>query len=114
MFKVYLSLCNKRAMKHFLKLRKMKILSNKGYIEKIIEVPLRELQTGKALTNDISVSHCCALCGKKLKKEVEYKMIHLLTNGNIVSHSSEDIDNSQGFFPVGNECVKRLAIKFAF
>lgn len=36
-------------------------------IQRVIEIPLSELQTGKALTSDISTTHCCALCGKKLK-----------------------------------------------
>lgn len=82
-------------------------------IQRIIEIPLKELQTGKALKIDISMSNCCALCGKALKEGVKYKHIHLLTNGNITS-TNEDVENSQGAFPVGSECVKRLQINFAF
>ena len=82
-------------------------------IQKIIKIPLEEVQTEKARSMDISNSFCCAICGKKLKEGKEYKYIQLLTTGEIVS-TAEDIENSQGFFPVGSECVKRLVINFSF
>jgi hypothetical protein len=41
-------------------------------------------------------------------------MVHLLTSGNIVSYSGDDIEDSQGFFPIGNDCAKKLVIQFAF
>ena len=83
-------------------------------IQRIIEIPLQELQTGEALTKDITLTHCCIICGKKLKDNIDYKMVHLLENGNIVSYSGSDIIGSQGFFPIGNECKKHLIIQFAF
>jgi len=82
-------------------------------IERFIEIPLEELQTEKAKNMDISISKCCILCGKKITVQ-NPKMVHLLTNGNIVSYKGSDVAESQGFFPVGNECVKKLVIKFAF
>lgn len=82
-------------------------------IQRIIEVPLSELQTGKAIGMDITTTNCCCICGKPIKGEPA-KMVHLLTNGNIVSWEGSDIENSQGFFPVGNECKKKLIITFAF
>lgn len=83
-------------------------------IQRIIEIPLSELQTGDVASGKIdpTVTGGCLLCGKKLGKNP--KMIHLLTNGNIVSYNGEDIENTQGFFPVGNECAKKLIIQFAF
>jgi hypothetical protein len=54
---------------------------------------------------------CCFLCGKKINK-VE-QVVHYLTNGNLIS-TDQDIDNSQGFFPIGNECKKRLPNNFYF
>ena len=41
------------------------------------------------------------------------QLVHLLTNGNLVS-SDEDFDNSQGMFPVGNECKNKLPNNFIF
>ena len=82
-------------------------------IQRIIEVPLEELQSEKAKDLDITLDFCCVICGKKLKENQKYKHIQLLENGNIIS-SSEDFENSQGFFPVGNECVKKLKINFSF
>jgi len=83
-------------------------------IQRIIEVPLSELQTekGRQLSNE--GNHRCLICGKEIKPTAKFKKVHLLTNGNIVSYSGDDIENSQGFFPIGMECAKKLIIQFAF
>jgi len=83
-------------------------------IELIIETSLFELQTEKARNMDITTGNYCVICGKKIKEGSNSKMVHLLENGNIVSWEGNDISNSQGFFPVGSECVKKLVINFAF
>ena len=82
-------------------------------IQRIIEIPIYELQSKDAQENwgQYQDKQCC-LCGKKVGKNP--KMVHYLTNGNIVSYSGDDIQESQGFFPVGNECAKKLVIQFAF
>lgn len=82
-------------------------------IQRIIEVPLYELQTEKARKMDISISSCCCICGNKIKEGSKSKLIQLLTNGNIIS-TDQDVENSQGFFPVGPECLKKLVITFTF
>lgn len=82
-------------------------------IQRIIEIPLCEVQTEKAKNMDISILSCCCICGKRIKDGSKYKQVQLLTNGNIIS-THEDVENSQGFFPVGNECLKKLVIQFAF
>lgn len=83
-------------------------------IQRFIEIPLDELQTGKAKDLDITTGNYCVICGRKIKEGSKSKMVHLLTNGNIVSYDGSDVANSQGFFPVGSECVKKLQINFAF
>jgi hypothetical protein len=82
-------------------------------IQRIIEIPIEELQTEYARDNwgDFDTDQCC-LCGKKVGKNP--KWVHYLTNGNIVSYSGDDIAECQGFFPVGAECAKKLIIQFAF
>lgn len=82
-------------------------------IQRIIEIPIEDLQTKDAKTNwgNYGENQCC-LCGKKVGKNP--KMVHFLTNGNIVSYAGDDIEGSQGFFPVGSECAKKLIIEFAF
>lgn len=86
----------------------------KPTIQRIIEIPLDELQTDKARKIDVTIHNCCVICGKTIKdNNNNYKMVQLLTNGNIVS-SDQDFENSQGFFKVGSECVKKLIINFAF
>jgi hypothetical protein len=85
----------------------------KNTIQRIIEIPLEELQTEDARERwgEYDSDQCC-LCGKKVGKNPQY--VHYLTNGNIVSHQGDDIEESQGFFPVGKECAKKLVIQFAF
>lgn len=80
-------------------------------MERVIEISLYELQTDKARNEDITVTGGCAICGKPIKDETKAKYIHLLTNGNIIS-SFDDFENSQGCFPVGPECAKKLTIDF--
>lgn len=82
-------------------------------IQRIIEVPIDELQTENAKNNwaNYNTNQCC-LCGKKVGNNPKY--VHYLTNGNIISYGGNDIENSQGYFPVGNECAKKLVIQFAF
>ena len=82
-------------------------------IQRIIEIPLGELQTEEVRENWANYNiDQCVICGKKVKGAG--KNVHYLTNGNIVSYSGGDIENSQGFFTVGNECAKKLIIQFAF
>lgn len=81
-------------------------------IQAVVEVSLYDLQTDKARKMDITVTGGCAICGKPIKDETNAKYIHLLTNGNITSYMSDDIDNSQGCFPVGPECAKKLIVDF--
>ncbi len=81
-------------------------------IQRIIEIPLQEVQAEKAKAMDVTLGVCCIICGKRVKSR-NTKYVQLLTNGNIVS-TDQDIEGSQGFFPVGPECEKKLIIKFAF
>ena len=84
-------------------------------IQRIIEIPLHEVQSPNYENNLERFgdhSDTCLICGKRTKGNT--KSVHLLTNGNIVSYSGDDIEESQGFFPVGSDCAKKLTIKFAF
>lgn len=86
-------------------------------IQRIIEIPIDELRTSNYDANIEKYgdhSDSCFICGKRIKNLEKAKMVHYLTNGNIVSHSGDDIENSQGFFPIGNDCAKKLVIQFAF
>ena len=76
----------------------------------IFEIPLEDVQDK---SHDFSHQHSeeCLLCGKGMKDVKQ--LVHLLTNGNLVS-SDEDFDNSQGMFPVGNECKNKLPNNFIF
>ncbi len=84
-------------------------------IQRIIEIPLDEV---RSKTYDEMVEHfgdhsdTCFLCGRRIKAGRELH-VQYLTNGNLVS-TDQDVENSQGFFPVGPDCAKKLVIKFAF
>lgn len=62
-------------------------------IERIVEISFYEIQTEKAKNMDITTTNCCCVCGKKIKGVSKIKMVHLLTNGNIVS-TDQNIENS--------------------
>jgi hypothetical protein len=83
-------------------------------IERIIEIPLSELQTEMGHRKNSKGNNPCLICGKEIKKGSKHKYVHLLENGNIVSYSESDIEGSQGLFPVGLECAKKLVIHFSF
>lgn len=75
--------------------------------KKIIEYPINLLQNKKAQENwsDFDENQCC-LCGKKVGKNPIY--VHYLTNGNITNADDDIVVNSQGCFPVGSECAKKI------
>jgi len=75
----------------------------------IIQIPLESIQKENIHHSD---GHCF-ICGNKLGNNS--KFVQLLTNGNLIN-SDEDFEESQGFFPVGSECAKKLEykVKFAF
>jgi len=86
-------------------------------IQRIIEIPWADVRSEdyyKNLRKYGEDSNSCFICGKRIKDIEKAKQVHFLTNGNIVSYNGDDIEGSQGFFPVGKECEKRLVIKFAF
>ena len=86
-------------------------------IQRIIEIPLEEIQSENYYQNIEKFgddSNTCICCGKRIKTYPDCKFVHYLTNGNIVSYSGDDIENSQGFFPIGNDCAKKLVITFTF
>lgn len=86
-------------------------------IQRFIEIPLDEVRSEKYDANIERYgedSNSCFICGKRIKNMETAKEVHFLTNGNIVSYSGDDVDNSQGFFPVGSDCAKKLVVQFAF
>jgi len=86
-------------------------------IQRIIEIPLEDVRSSKYdanIENFGDDENTCLICGMRIKDLNKSKFVHLLTNGNIVSYGSDDIEGSQGFFPIGNDCAKKLTISFTF
>lgn len=77
---------------------------------KIVEIPITELQNEKAKNDwgNFNENQCC-LCGRKVGENPTF--VHYLTNGN-VTNIQEDVENSQGCFPVGSECAKKVEKAF--
>lgn len=89
----------------------------KNTIQLFVEISLDDV---RSKNYDKNVDHAggehtdtCHICGKRIKDISKAKTVHQLTNGNIVSYGGDDVENSQGFFPVGNDCAKKLVINFA-
>ena len=85
-------------------------------IHAVVEIPLENVRSLKYEENIERLGeheNTCLICGKRVKDNMKSKQVHLLTNGNIVSYMGDDIEGSQGFFSVGNDCAKKLVIAFA-
>ena len=54
----------------------------------------------------------CIICGKPMNITDKTKYVHMLTSGEIIN-SDEHID-SQGLFPIGNDCCKKFSKQFIF
>lgn len=86
-------------------------------IQRYITVPLHEVRANNYETNIKKYGDhidTCFICGKRIKNFQKAKTVHYLTTGEIVSYSGDDVVESQGFFPVGNDCAKKLIIQFSF
>ena len=86
-------------------------------IQRVIEIDLDEIRSKKYHENierDGEGENSCFICGKRIKNMDRAAWVHYTTNNTIVSWGGDDIENSQGFFPVGTDCKKKLVINFAF
>ena len=56
----------------------------------------------------------CFLCGRGLTEKAAANgwMVHMSTGGELIpmSEQVDDSQDSQGYFPVGSECAKRLPL----
>ena len=82
----------------------------------LVEIPLTKIQSPNYDANidkyceDVNT---CVICGKRIKNMDKIKYVHYLTNGNIINTNDEP-ENTQGFFPVGNDCAKKIDKSFLF
>lgn len=56
----------------------------------------------------------CLFCNKPMDVTNETIHVHLTTDGNITSLDDSQCENSQGCFPIGNECAKKIDKSFYF
>lgn len=49
-------------------------------------------------------SDTCICCGQRTAQKL---FIQMTTDGNLVD-ASEELENTQGFFPIGAECLKKF------
>jgi hypothetical protein len=57
-----------------------------------------------------SCSVSCFLCGRDTTEKL---FVHYTTDGHLIN-TREEVENSQGFFPVGSDCAKKLPKDFIF
>lgn len=79
------------------------------------EPAVRDANAQKFFSSTKPYADQCFLCGRPLTaKAVENgSYIHLTTSGFLVERDYEG-DDSQGCFPVGSECAKRIPRPFKF
>lgn len=80
-------------------------------IKQIVKGSPGNLFSRKVDENDVG-ENCCSYCAKKLGKKPRF--VHITTDGNIVRNdiTEEQLKKagleSQGCFPIGSECIKKL------
>jgi hypothetical protein len=83
-------------------------------MENLSKINLSEItiNTGKEYNFKSSDQEPCIICQKPLNVSDKTKYVHMLTSGELIN--CDDHADSQGFFPIGNDCCKRLPKNFIF
>ena len=77
------------------------------------KIPLENIQSINYDRNIDKYGECentCICCGKRIKGKVAH--VHLYTDGNVVSNDAPEDENSQGCFPIGPQCKKKIPKSF--
>ena len=78
----------------------------------VFEIPLDDVQVDNHQDKETG-DNPCICCGKDVNQPKF--MVHLLTNGNLVSTDQEfNEKEDQGFFPIGSDCKNKLPNNFTF
>lgn len=89
--------------------------SNDSVKLKPIEINLQDIRSTQYDRNVERLGEwadTCFICGKRTATN---KAVHYTTDGMLSSaKTAEEIENSQGLFPIGNECAKKLPKQFIF
>ena len=74
--------------------------------DEFVEIDIESIQNKKTQENwqNYNDDQCC-ICGRKVGDDPIF--VQYTTNGTIVSTDIE-VENSQGCFPVGSECAKKI------
>ena len=60
-----------------------------------------------------SCGECCTMCGRKMSdKNTKLFYLHATHTGYFIADFSDEISESQGCFPIGPECAKKLPVNF--
>lgn len=83
-------------------------------MENLAKINLSEItiNTGKEYNFTSSNQEPCIICQKPLNVSDKTKYVHLLTSNELIN--CDDHADSQGLFPIGNDCCKRLPKDFIF
>ncbi len=64
-------------------------------------------------TNWSNCDEECIVCGKGMRKDRKPQYVHMLTSGQLAERDY-DGPGSQGCFPVGSECARKIPARFRF
>lgn len=77
---------------------------------KIVEIDLYDVRNEDRYRDNIDrygdTSDTCFICGKLLKEG--YDLVHYTEYGNLTNSEDDNYPNSQGWFPVGSDCIKKV------
>lgn len=55
----------------------------------------------------------CFICGREITDKKSL-MVHYTETGYLTTAAEGEVDNSQGFFPIGSGCARKLPKRFIF
>lgn len=57
---------------------------------------------------DFSKGKPCIICGKTVLHNTNYKMLRLISGGDIITDEQGDFEDDMGWYPVGNSCYRKF------
>lgn len=85
-------------------------------MENLAKINLSDItiNTGKEYNFTSSNQEPCIICQKPLNVSDKTKYVHMLTSGELINSLNNYEFDSQGLFPIGNDCCKKLPKDFIF
>lgn len=75
---------------------------------------VEQMDRNRDRTNWSQCDDECLVCAKGMKRDRQPEHVHLLVSGHLTSDRDYEGEESQGWFPVGSECARKIPARFRF